>query len=146
MCALQITERRHQLKLTQRDVVDRLDALGIVATNRTLSAMEHGAGIDVGRLPELAVALECTVTYLLGLTSHPKHWDPDRGAMPALETGPASGACTDPACWLDYPGHGIGNGNGNGRIHAAHGPAAAAAESKTREPAAPLVRAQARRA
>ena len=82
VCALQIAERRRQLGLTQQDVVDRLAALGVCATNRTLSAMEHGQGIDVGRIPELAIALECTVTFLLGLTSHPQRWMPDDGSWP----------------------------------------------------------------
>ena len=66
-----MSERRHTLGLTQRDVVDRLAGLGLATTNRTLSAMEHGQGVDVGRLPELAAALDCTVTYLLGLTADP---------------------------------------------------------------------------
>ena len=82
LCARRISERRHELGLTQWDVVERLVALGVAATNRTLSSMEHGQGIDVGRLPELAVALDCTVTYLLGLTSHPGHWVPDDVRVP----------------------------------------------------------------
>jgi transcriptional regulator with XRE-family HTH domain len=77
VCARRLSQRRHDLGLTQCDVVDRLSALGVSATNRTLSAMEHGQGVDVGRLPELAVALDCTVTYLLGLTAEPRRWAPD---------------------------------------------------------------------
>lgn len=77
VCARRMSERRHALGLTQNDVVERLNALGICASNRTLSAMEHGQGLDVGRLPELAVALDCTVTYLLGLTADPARWAPD---------------------------------------------------------------------
>jgi transcriptional regulator with XRE-family HTH domain len=77
LCARRLTERRHQLGLTQYDVVGRLDALGMSASNRMLSAMEHGQGVDVGRLPELAVALDCSVTYLLGLTEDPQRWEPD---------------------------------------------------------------------
>jgi transcriptional regulator with XRE-family HTH domain len=76
-CARRLTERRHDLGLTQSEVVERLTALGVTATNRTLSAMEHGQGVDVGRLPELATALDCTVTYLLGLTTDVGHWVPD---------------------------------------------------------------------
>jgi transcriptional regulator with XRE-family HTH domain len=72
-----MSERRHELGLTQYDVVERLAALGVASSNRSLSAMEHGQGVDVGRLPELAVALDCTVTYLLGLTGEPSHWEPD---------------------------------------------------------------------
>lgn len=76
-CARRMSERRHDLGLTQFDVVERLSALGTCATNRTLSAMEHGQGIDIGRLPEIAVALDCTITYLLGLTDDPHSWAPD---------------------------------------------------------------------
>ena len=65
------------LGLTQQDVVERLAGMGVAATNRSLSAMEHGQGLDVGRLPELAAALECSVTYLLGLTVEPDRWEPD---------------------------------------------------------------------
>jgi transcriptional regulator with XRE-family HTH domain len=77
-----MSDRRHVLGLTQCDVVERLIALGVAATNRTLSAMEHGQGVDVGRLPELAVALDCTVTYLLGLTEDPRRWVPDDVSVP----------------------------------------------------------------
>jgi transcriptional regulator with XRE-family HTH domain len=77
VCARRMAERRHDLGLTQRDVVDRLAELGLETTNRTLSAMEHGQGVDVGRLPGLAAALDCTVTYLLGLTADPRAWAPD---------------------------------------------------------------------
>ncbi|GAB2570752.1 helix-turn-helix domain-containing protein [Kribbella endophytica] len=69
--------RRMQLGLTQKQVVTRLARRGIRTTNKTLSSFEHGAGVDVVRLPELAAALDCTVTYLLGLTEHPAHWEPD---------------------------------------------------------------------
>jgi transcriptional regulator with XRE-family HTH domain len=85
VCALQLAERRRGLGLTQQDVVDRLAGMGVAATNRSLSAMEHGQGLDVGRLPELAAALECTVTYLLGLTMDPHRWEPDDLAKPRLE-------------------------------------------------------------
>ncbi|MBM7790109.1 hypothetical protein [Tenggerimyces flavus] len=38
--------------------------------------------MDVVRLPELAAALDCTVTYLLGLTSDPASWEPARQTQP----------------------------------------------------------------
>jgi transcriptional regulator with XRE-family HTH domain len=69
--------RRLQLGLTQKQVVTRLARRGVRTTNKTLSSFEHGAGVDVCRLPDLARALDCTVTYLLGLTSHPAQWEPD---------------------------------------------------------------------
>ncbi len=71
-----IRERRHALGLTQKQVVTRLAALGVMSTNKSLSSLEHGAGIDVGKLPELAAALDCTVTYLLALTDDPTSWQP----------------------------------------------------------------------
>jgi transcriptional regulator with XRE-family HTH domain len=91
LCARRLTERRHQLGLTQYDVVERLDALGVSASNRMLSAMEHGQGVDVGRLPELAVALDCSVTYLLGLTEDPRRWEPDE-VRPASDVSSPSSA------------------------------------------------------
>ncbi len=73
-----LRERRADLGLTQKQVVTRLARCGVWTTNRALSSLEHGAGIDVARLPELAIALECTVTYLVGLTDDPHRWEPDR--------------------------------------------------------------------
>lgn len=77
VCARRLRERRQALGLTQGEVVRRLSARGVAATNRAVSAMEHGSGVDIGRLPELAAALECTVTYLLGLTDDARRWEPD---------------------------------------------------------------------
>ena len=68
------------LGLTQKQVTSRLGRLGIASTNKTLSSLEHGAGLDVARLPELAAALDCTVTWLLGLTEDPHRWEPDPDA------------------------------------------------------------------
>lgn len=77
VCAQRIRERRRTLGLTQREVAGRLVLLGNPTTNRTLSAMENGRGLDLGLLPDLAVSLECTVTYLLGLATQPQAWEPD---------------------------------------------------------------------
>ncbi len=71
--------RRRQLGLTQKEVVARMRRLGVGTTNKALSSLEHGAGLDVCKLPELAQALECTLTYLVGLTSEPDRWEPDTG-------------------------------------------------------------------
>ncbi|MBP2320036.1 transcriptional regulator with XRE-family HTH domain [Kibdelosporangium banguiense] len=76
VCAQRIRERRLALGLTQREVVARLGRRGNSTTNRGLSSMENGRGLDLGLLPELAEALHCTVTYLLGLTANPAAWDP----------------------------------------------------------------------
>lgn len=69
--------RRSDLGLTQKQVVTRLARCGVRTTNRALSSLEHGAGLDVAKLPELAVALDCTVTFLVGLTDDPHRWEPD---------------------------------------------------------------------
>jgi transcriptional regulator with XRE-family HTH domain len=71
-----LREQRLSLELTQREVVARLRRRGQQTTNRALSEMENGRGLDLGLLPELAEALGCTVTYLLGLTPDPSAWQP----------------------------------------------------------------------
>ncbi len=42
-----------------------------------MSSLEHGAGLDLCKLPEVARALDCTLTYLVGLTDDPERWEPD---------------------------------------------------------------------
>lgn len=78
VCARRMRERRLAQGLTQREVVARLERCGVRTTNRALSTMENGRGLDLGLLPELAEALDCTVTYLLGLSNDPHSWRPDR--------------------------------------------------------------------
>ena len=77
-CAIRIRERRRELGLTQAEVVERVDRHGSRLSNQALSAIENGRRLAVGRLPDLAEALDCTVTYLLGLTADPRSWAPDR--------------------------------------------------------------------
>src|SRR5512142_43746 len=72
-----LRERRRSLGLTQKQVITRLARLGVASTNKALSSLEHGAGLDVAKLPELALALDCSVTWLLGLTDDPSCWEPD---------------------------------------------------------------------
>ena len=84
-----LRERRDDLGLTQKQIVTRLARCGLQTTNRALSSLEHGSGLDVAKLPELAIALDCTVTYLLGLTDDPHSWQPDEFPAPA---GPAPAA------------------------------------------------------
>src|SRR5437660_1655798 len=76
-CARRLRERRAALGLTQVEVADALRRQGLDLGNRTLSAMEHGHALDLGWLPELAAALDCTTTYLLGMTADPHAWTPD---------------------------------------------------------------------
>jgi transcriptional regulator with XRE-family HTH domain len=77
VCARRLRERRMQLALTQAELVNRLARRGVILTNRTVSAMENGRGLDLGRVPDLAAVLTCSVTYLLGLTDDPHRWEPD---------------------------------------------------------------------
>jgi len=72
-----LRQRRDDLGLTQKQIVTRLARCGLLTTNRALSSLEHGSGLDVAKLPELAIALDCTVTYLIGLTDDPHSWQPD---------------------------------------------------------------------
>jgi transcriptional regulator with XRE-family HTH domain len=89
VCAQRLRERRLELGLTQREVVGRLDRRGNRTTNRALSAMENGRGLDLGMLPELAESLRCTTTYLLGLTADPDSWAPDSWLRP-VQSEPAA--------------------------------------------------------
>jgi transcriptional regulator with XRE-family HTH domain len=81
MITLRLRERRCELGLTQKQVVTRLSRVGVQTTNRALSSLEHGTGVDAAKLPELAMALDCTVTYLFGLTDDPHQWEPDQGQV-----------------------------------------------------------------
>ena len=83
-----LRRRRGELGLTQKQVVTRLARAGLHTTNRTVSSLEHGAGVDVAKLPELAAALDCTVTYLVGLTDDPHRWEPDHASGEALRAAP----------------------------------------------------------
>jgi transcriptional regulator with XRE-family HTH domain len=79
-----LRQRRDDLGLTQKEVVTRLGKCGLRTTNRALSSLEHGTGLDVAKLPELAAALDCTVTYLVGMTDDAHSWEPDGSvAVPA---------------------------------------------------------------
>ena len=71
-----LRERRRTLGLTQKQVISRLARLGVLSTNKALSSLEHGSGLDVAKLPELAAVLDCSVTWLLGLNDDPHSWEP----------------------------------------------------------------------
>ena len=62
--------------------------MGVATTNKALSSLEHGAGLDVCKLPELARALDCTLTYLVGLTDDPERWEPDIEHWPGRRPHP----------------------------------------------------------
>jgi transcriptional regulator with XRE-family HTH domain len=93
--------RRRRLGLTQKEVVARLRRIGVETTNKALSSLEHGAGLDVCKLPELSRALECTLTYLVGLTDDPARWEPDGPVWPAHEQTRvvSADALPGPATW-----------------------------------------------
>jgi transcriptional regulator with XRE-family HTH domain len=101
-----LRHRRDELGLTQKQVVSRLARVGVMTTNRALSSLEHGAGLDVAKLPELAHVLDCTVTYLVGLTDDPRSWVPDpelaalRPAVPVAAAPARAGAAARPSCIL----------------------------------------------
>jgi transcriptional regulator with XRE-family HTH domain len=95
--------RRRELGLTQKEVVARLRRIGVVTTNKALSSLEHGAGLDVCKLPEIARALDCSLTYLVGLTDDPSSWEPDfehwpghRSTRPSRPSRPASTSADTP--------------------------------------------------
>jgi transcriptional regulator with XRE-family HTH domain len=122
-CGRRLRERRHTLGLTQAELVARLGG-GPAITNRSISTWENGRGLDFGWLPELAVALDCSVTYLLGMTDDPRRWEPAAdpfaihagssvaaaGSAPASASPPASAppstsaAMPNPCNWILGPG------------------------------------------
>lgn len=81
-----LRERRRALGLTQKQVSTRLASLGVASTDKALSSLERGVGLDVAKLPELAEALDCSITWLLGLTDEPGRWEPDAISRPAPTT------------------------------------------------------------
>jgi DNA-binding XRE family transcriptional regulator len=108
-CAIRIRERRRQLGLTQAEVTGRVSRHGSRLSSQALSAIENGRRLAVGRLPDLAAALECTVSYLLGLTADPHRWEPDDVPPPAEPgTNGTPGRATPPhRSWIlgpDVPG------------------------------------------
>ena len=47
-----LRQRRDDLGLTQKQIVTRLARCGLQTTNRALSGLEHGSGLDVAKLPD----------------------------------------------------------------------------------------------
>ena len=88
-CGRRLRERRHALGLTQAELVGRLGGDHTI-TNRSISTWENGRGLDFGWLPELAVALDCSVTYLLGMTDDPQRWEPAPDATAGSVTAEAA--------------------------------------------------------
>jgi transcriptional regulator with XRE-family HTH domain len=88
-CAIRIKARRRQLGLTQAEVVDRIARHGPPLSSQALSAVENGRRLAVGHLPGLAAALDCTVTYLIGLTADPRRWEPDEPAGRTASADPS---------------------------------------------------------
>ncbi|MDP9094651.1 MAG: helix-turn-helix transcriptional regulator [Actinomycetota bacterium] len=109
-----LRQRRDDLGLTQKQVVTRLGRCGLRTTNRALSSLEHGTGLDVAKLPELAAALDCTVTYLVGLTDDPHNWEPDDEVIVPSRRAQAP---------ISSNGHGPA-ANGHGPAANQHSPAA----------------------
>lgn len=105
-----LRRRRGELGLTQKQVVTRLARAGLHTTNRAVSSLEHGAGVDVAKLPELAAALDCTVTYLVGLTDDPHRWEPDQlsyeGPPPRVVASHPNGPASSWILGADVPDRG----------------------------------------
>jgi DNA-binding XRE family transcriptional regulator len=102
-CAIRIRERRRELGLTQAEVVERVSRHGSRLSSQALSAIENGRRLPVGRLPDLAEALGCTVTYLLGLTAEPGRWQPDPQATPDAQVTPDGQVMPDSQATPDTP-------------------------------------------
>ena len=102
-CAIRIRERRRELGLTQAEVVNRVSQHGSRLSNQALSAIENGRRLAVGRLPDLADALRCTVTYLLSLTDDPASWQPAPASQQA-QPRPRGAAAGDPFARLAAAG------------------------------------------
>ena len=81
LVAWRIRNRRVDLQLRQEDVRARLsEVLGQKVSQSTLSRLEAGKS-DVAKgtmwLRALSEALDCSVTFLVGLTDDPDRWEPD---------------------------------------------------------------------
>lgn len=126
------------LGLTQKQVTSRLGRLGIDSTNKSLSSLEHGAGLDVAKLPELAAALDCTVTWLLGLTEDPHRWEPDAETPSRPARGPTRAATGEDAA---YPARDPDRPAGAAEHAAARagGSAPSAAQLTPRRPSGPWI-------
>lgn len=80
LVAWRVRTMRKQLGLKQDEVVRRMREKGLDLSQATYSRIEVGKSEIVkgaNYLVALSEALECTVTYLLGLTSKPSKWTPD---------------------------------------------------------------------
>lgn len=128
-CAIRIKERRKELGLTQAEVVQRVSRRGSRLSNQALSAIENGRRLAVGRLPDLADALDCTVTYLIGLTADPRRWQPDKPSgtanAPDAPPRPRRPAVRDPVhpsgrSWILGPDVPDIPGELRGRAHQGH--------------------------
>ena len=112
LCSQRLRERRRDLGLTQKQVITRLARLGVASTNKALSSLEHGSGLDIAKLPELAVALECSVTWLIGLTDEPRSWEPTGAYAPRRRGAEAAaqpvGRPLRRRVWLVRPVRGVG--------------------------------------
>lgn len=91
-CAARVVSRRRELGLSQQQLADRMTGPAGRYTNRAISRMENGQAILADELPALAAALDCSVTYLLGLTDDAAAWTPVAPARPARSRQPAGRA------------------------------------------------------
>ncbi len=83
--SLRARQRRIDLGLTQPQVVEALQLVGVNTSVSSYSRLETGKAELVkcaANLVGLALALDCSVTYLLGLSSQPGEWAPDEDTWP----------------------------------------------------------------
>jgi len=77
--ARRLWQRRKDLRLGQREVVDRLEArAGLKTTIAAYSDWERNGTSDFALVEALALALDCNPPYLLGWTDKVGSWKPDR--------------------------------------------------------------------
>ena len=69
--------RRTELGLRQEDLVQRLGQQGLAITPGAISNWERTGSMDLPKLLALCGALECSLSYLVGLTKDPARWEPD---------------------------------------------------------------------
>lgn len=77
LVARRIHDRRIQLGLHPSKNLREGSSNGDTPTDPELTGPERSAGLTAAALPELAAALECTTTFLVGLTDDPMKWSPD---------------------------------------------------------------------
>ena len=73
-----IAERRQELGLSQTGLAQLLqERTGLIYTGVSIGNMEAGKQLDPAKVMALAIALDCSLTYIHGWTDDPQKWEPD---------------------------------------------------------------------